>query len=115
MLVFDIIILLNHVVYVSLLKLCLVPMLQELCKEKRIIPWFLLLLKNHIYISESDSERLGFVLKLRCVCVTRAKVKHVLHFASLDFLRRISANCALSLAHNIYQCSQKMISPVKAY
>ena len=83
-------------------------MLQQRCREKRItiILWFLLLLRNCIYNSESYLERLGFTLKERCVCVqniTRAKMKHVVHCASLDSPIRINAsNCVLSLACRIF-------------
>ena len=46
-----------------------VPTLQQLFREKIIILWFLLVLRNYIYNPESDSEMLCFTLKERCVCV----------------------------------------------
>lgn len=73
-----------------------------------------------MYISESNSERLGFTLKQRCVCVyhiTRAKMKHVLYRAFLDSLTRTSAycdNCPLPKAFTGIHMLM-IIFPVTAY
>ena len=80
------------------------PPLQQLCREKRIILWFALVLRNYIYTSESDWP----YIKERCVYVyniTRAKMKPVLHRAFLDSPTRISVNWVLSLANRIYMQS----------
>ena len=54
-------------------------MLQQRCREKRIIIilWFLLLLRNCIYNSESYLEKLGFTLKgTVCLCSKHHKSKN---------------------------------------
>ena len=96
---FEIIIFLHHVVNVYLLKMFCATAATTLQRKENYSTDCVSVKKLYLFL-----DQFGFTLKERCACVyniTRAKMKHILHYASLDSPTRISGNCVFSLTHGI--------------